>query len=124
MNKDVSFHISHMLESIDHVAEFISGVNKDLFMGNVEKQAAVVQMIIIIGEASKSVPSDIRERYPDVPWKRISSMRDILVHGYYKVDLDVVWTVATEELGPLKHRLTGIRSDLEEEEGDSQREGR
>ncbi len=112
MSKDISFFISHMLESIDHVEEFISGVDKDQFMGNVEKQAAVVRMIIVVGEASKSVPEDIRERYPDVPWKRIASMRDILVHGYFKVDLDVVWTVATEELGPLKQRLAEIRSDL------------
>jgi uncharacterized protein with HEPN domain len=112
MSKDVSFFISHILESIDFVDGFISGVDKEQFMGNVEKQAAVVRMISVLGEASKSIPEEIRERYPDVPWKRIASMRDILVHGYFKVDLDVVWTVATEELEPLKQRLTEIQSDL------------
>lgn len=108
MSREVSFYITHMLESIDHIEQFVSGVDKEGFMGNVEKQAAVVRMLSIMGEASKSVPNEVRARYPDVPWKRITSMRDILVHGYFKVDLDLVWSVVTEDLGPLKRRLREV----------------
>ncbi len=112
MRRRPEFYISHMLESIDLVEQFLTDVDKVSFMGNVEKQAAVVRTISIIGEASKSVPNEVRRKYRDVPWKRIASMRDILVHGYFKVDLDLVWTVATEELGPLKRRLTVIHDEL------------
>jgi uncharacterized protein with HEPN domain len=101
-----------MVESIGLVEQFLKGTDKVAFMGNVEKQAAVVRMITILGEDSKPVPNEIRERYPDLPWKRMASMRDILVHGYFKVNLDLVWTVATEELGPLKRRLTEILEEI------------
>jgi uncharacterized protein with HEPN domain len=101
-----------MVECIGLVEQFLKGTDKVAFMGNVEKQAAVVRMITILDEASKPVPNEIRERYPDLPWKRMASMRDILVHGYFKVNLDLVWTVATEELGPLKRRLTEILEEI------------
>jgi len=106
------FYISHMIRSIDHVERFLSGVDKAGFMVNVEKQAAVVRMISIMGEAAKSVPDEVKERHPDVPWKRMGSMRDILVHAYFRVDLDLVWTVATVELGPLKGRLARVLEDM------------
>jgi uncharacterized protein with HEPN domain len=64
LNKDTSFYISHMVESIGLVEQFLKGTDKVAFMGNVEKQAAVVRMITILGEASKPVPNEIRERYP------------------------------------------------------------
>jgi uncharacterized protein with HEPN domain len=112
LRRDPSFYITHMLESIDLVEQFISGVDKVGYMGNVEKQEAIVRRISIMGEASKGVPDEVKGRYSDVPWRRIASMRDILIHGYFRVDLDLVWTVATEELGPLRRRLMVILDEL------------
>ena len=85
-------------------------------------QDAVLRRITIIGEATKSVPEDVRSRYPDVPWKDIAGMRDKVVHDYIGVKLNRVWGVSIEDLLPLEDRLTGILADLEEEEGyDGQR---
>ena len=111
-----------MLESVSYIREFIKDQDWDSFKVSVMTQDAVLRRITIIGEATKSVPEDVRSRYPEVPWKDIAGMRDKVVHDYIGVKLNRVWGVCTEDLLPLEDRLTGILADLEEREGyDGQR---
>lgn len=114
MKKDPVIFVSHVIESIGFIQEDIQGVSWDDFMASRQLQDIVIRRIEIIGEAVKNLPPDVKDRYPDVPWKRIAGMRDILAHGYFGVDLDLVWKVAIDELGPLKLRLQEIRRELEE----------
>jgi len=66
---------------------------------------AIVKNIEIIGEASYMVTSEFKETHPDTPWKLITCMRHYMVHGYYPIDKDVVWDVATNDLLPLKSQM-------------------
>ena len=85
----------------------------DKFLDSTQLQDAVIRRIEIIGEAIKNVPPQIKDRYPDIPWKRIAGMRDILIHEYFGVDLKLTWKVATAELDELKKSMLEIKRDLE-----------
>jgi uncharacterized protein with HEPN domain len=90
-----------MLSYARLVNEFIEGVSKEEFEKNTEKQFAVVRALEVIGEAAKNVPEVHRSLAPEVPWKQISAMRDKLIHHYFGVRFDTVWTVATREVQDL-----------------------
>ncbi|HDQ03274.1 MAG TPA: DUF86 domain-containing protein, partial [Deltaproteobacteria bacterium] len=66
---------------------------------------AVVRSLEIIGEAARNIPDELRQQYKDIPWKRMAGMRDKLIHGYFGVDYESVWAVATERIPELKKPL-------------------
>jgi len=71
---------------------------------------AVVRNLEVIGEASKQVPTDLRERAPEIEWRKMAGMRDVIAHAYFEVDLEIVWDAFTTKLGPLEaavRRLLG-----------------
>jgi uncharacterized protein with HEPN domain len=64
--------------------------------------------IVVIGEAASRVSESLREKYPEVPWRRIVAMRNAVVHGYFQVDWDQVWVVVERDLDPLRIAVQGI----------------
>lgn len=75
-------------------------------------QDGVIRQLEIIGEAVKRISSDLRSRYPDIPWQDMAGMRDKLIHDYLGVDLMTVWLTATEDLPTLAARINDILVDL------------
>jgi uncharacterized protein with HEPN domain len=74
-----------------------------------------VRNLEIIGEAARHIPETVRRRYPEVPWKRVVGLRNIVVHEYFAVDLEIVWTIIRENLPALKDTLQKMLTDLEAE---------
>ncbi|WP_069133380.1 HepT-like ribonuclease domain-containing protein [Rhodohalobacter halophilus] len=101
-------YLQDILESIGHIQRFLEGVSEDEFYENVEKQDAVLRRLEIIGEAVKHLPDEIREDDPDVPWRQIAGMRDIIIHEYFGITLEMVWVVATEDILDLKTKVEEI----------------
>lgn len=97
--------IIDMIEAADMVASFIQGMNKEQFLADKKTQFAVVRALEIIGEAAKKVPDSIRTRYPDLPWREISGMRDKLIHDYFGVNNEVVWKTAIEDVPEIAANL-------------------
>lgn len=95
-------YLLDILESINHIESFIENVDEDSFFSNVEKQDAVLRRLEIIGEAVKHLPDRIRNKYSTTPWRQIAGMRDIIIHEYFGITLDMIWVVITEDLPELK----------------------
>lgn len=112
MKKDVLVFIEHILDSIEKIERFMNRVSKSSFIGNEEKQSAVIRQIEIIGEAVKNLPSEFRNKYSDIPWVKIAGMRDKLMHDYFGVNLDTVWKVVKEDIQVLEKQILKIKDDL------------
>ena len=95
--KDERLYLHHMLERCERVAGFIAG-GRDAFFASEQQQDAVIRNLEVIGEAAKRVSPELRTTLPELDWRRICGMRDVLIHGYIGVDIEEVWNVASPHL--------------------------
>jgi uncharacterized protein with HEPN domain len=113
VRKDPKIFIEHILGCIDLIEEYTKGIKKDGFLNSGQIQDAVIRRIEIIGEASKNIPEEIKRKYPDIAWREMTGMRDILIHEYFGVDLELTWKVVTRDVPELKIKILKLKRDLE-----------
>ena len=83
-----------------------------MFFSGPHWQDATIRQLEIIGEATKRLSSELRERFDDVPWSRMAGLRDVLIHDYMGVDLESVWEITQRRLGDLKSRIEIILKEI------------
>lgn len=105
MKKDPKVFIEHIIESIQLIEEYASHLTAEKFQKNQAMQDAIIRRLEIIGEAVKNIPSSFKAHHPDIPWKQMAGMRDILTHEYFDVDLSLTWSVVQRELPLIKERF-------------------
>ena len=106
--RKTAIYLQDILESIEYIQNFLDGVSEEEFYQNVEKQDAVLRRLEIIGEAVKHLPQRIRDLHQDVPWRQIAGMRDIIIHEYFGITLNMVWIVSTIDIPSLKSKIEEI----------------
>ena len=108
-------YAADILACFQETQEFTQGMDFDAFAGDRKTVNAVVRSLEVMGEAAKRIPEEVREKYPQIPWKRMTGMRDKLIHEYSGVDLEIVWGVVKEELPPLKPLFERMHQDMEKQ---------
>jgi len=116
MKRDVKLFIQDILEYVESIENSTKDTTKAKFDKNNLLQDATMRRLEIIGEASKNIPSNIKENHSEVPWKKIAGMRDILTHSYFKINSDRAWEVIKEDLPNLKKQIKRILEEIKLEE--------
>jgi len=101
-------YICHILDEIDYILTQIPNTDLASFLKDATLKRAFVRSIEVIGEASKKLPEDVKARQPDIEWRKVTGMRDRLIHDYFGVDYTIVWDVATTKLPDLRVKLQAL----------------
>lgn len=110
--KDPKIFLEHILESIGRIEDNIEGLSEEKFSRAVTIQDAVVRRLEIIGEAVRNIPDSFRKKHTKIPWKKIAGLRDILIHEYFGVDMDLVWKISKKDIPKLKKQISALIEKL------------
>ena len=102
--KDAAVFLQHIRDAIARIEAYTSG-GRGAFFGDTMIQDAVIRNLEVIGEAVKNLPLDLRRQHPKIPWRNITALRNILIHEYFGVDLEIVWRVVERRLPALKQHV-------------------
>ena len=105
MKRDDRVYLEHILEAMDKIDLYTRDLDYPAFVSEGLIQDGVIRQLEIMGEATKNISLQTRDLCPDIPWKDIAGMRDILIHQYFGVDLHAVWDTAQEDIPPLRGKI-------------------
>ena len=106
--KDDSVFLHHIIDAIITIEEYIGETPRIHFIHNKMMQDAVVRELEIIGEAARNLSEDLRTQHQDIEWESIISMRNRLIHAYFRVDIELVWDIVNTDIPLLKGQIGDI----------------
>ncbi len=101
--------LAHIKQAIVLIEEYLGNYSYSQFEKDQKTQDAIIRQLEIIGEAASKLEEEFRNNYSEIPWREIVDFRNVLIHDYWEIDLDLVWKVATEEIRELKNALSSIK---------------
>ena len=113
--RDLRLFLTDMLEAIEKIERYTQGLTLEELWENDLVADAVVRNLEIIGEAARHVPEEFRERYPGINWRQVVGLRNVVIHEYFDVDLEIVWTIVQERLPELKRVVHQMLKELNAE---------
>lgn len=108
MSREPRLFLEDILESCAKILRYTEGMDFARFTADEKTRDAVVRNLTVIGEAVKNLPADIRQRYPEVEWRKIAGLRDIVVHEYFGVDADILWDIVKNRIPALLEKIENI----------------
>lgn len=114
MSRDVRVVLADVIEQCDLVLAFTVGLDEQGFIADQKTRHAVAYALLAIGEAVKQVPADVRVQAPDVAWRKIAGLRDVLAHGYFVVDAETIWGVIRHDIPALRVHIAELCARLPE----------
>ena len=105
MTRNYKLFLEDIINSIRNIKEFTRDFTYKSFSKDKKTQSAVIRELEIIGEASKNIPQEVRETFHEIPWSDMSRMRDKLIHGYFIVNLEILWKTVEERIPEIKPKI-------------------
>jgi len=112
MKKDPKIFLNHILESIEEIEKNVQHLAEDEFLANTTIQDAVIRRLEIIGEATKNLPKSFKSEHPNIEWRKVAGLRDVIVHGYFRLSLKLIWKITQNNISELKKEITKILGSL------------
>lgn len=108
MQREYRVYLDDILESAERIEKYTKGIKYEDFEKGSIFIDAVVRNLEVIGEAVKNLPQDLKQKYPEVEWKKIAGLRDILIHEYFGIDTKIIWDIISNKLPALKNSVRKI----------------
>ncbi len=105
--------LKHILDECTYILKVTAGKTQQEIFTDETLSKAIVRSLEIMGEATKRLNPDFKAQYPHVEWKKIAATRDVMIHDYFGIDYDIVWSIITEKLPDLEHYLREIIKESE-----------
>ena len=109
--------LKDILDAMNKVQSFVRNMDYEAFKNDDKTAYAVIRALEVIGEATKHVPDNVRQKYPGVPWQDMAGMRDVLIHSYFGVDIETVWLTITEKIAQIKPLIEKVYEETGNEKG-------
>jgi uncharacterized protein with HEPN domain len=110
--RDFRDFLDDILRYMRYAENFVEGYSFEDFAEDDKTIIALAKCIEVVGEASKRVPEEVRSKYPAIPWRNMAGIRDRLDHGYFSVDMNIIWKTATEEFPEIRPQIEAILKDI------------
>ncbi len=108
MSRDYRLYLDDIQTSVEKIRKFTQGLSFDEFSADNKTFDAVVLNLQIIGEATKHIPDSVKEKYPDVDWRRIAGLRDVIAHGYFGLNEHILWDLVQNRVPQLQEQVRHI----------------
>jgi len=113
MRRDYRLYLEDIIDAAEAVREYVAGMGKSELARDRRTSDAVVRNLEVIGEAVKKLPAQVKRDHPEVEWKKIAGLRDILIHDYFGIDVDIVWDVLQNKVPVLVEQVRRILIESE-----------
>ena len=110
MPRDHNLYLKDMLEAIRKIENYSENITLDTLVEDELVQDAIIRNLEILGEAVKNIPEHVKNENPDIEWKKIAGLRDIITHAYFGIDVEIIWDVVENKIPSLKKSLLEILS--------------
>ena len=108
MQRSVRMWLQDIIDACFQIQEYHKNTSFHQLKNNQMAQDAITFNLQIIGEATKQIPSDFREKYTEVPWKDIARLRDLIVHAYFRIDFEIIWSILQDDLPKFLNQIKDI----------------
>lgn len=114
MSRSQKQYVLDIVKAMEDARGFVEDLTFEELEEDLRTQYALQRAFEIIGEATKSIDTSVQGQYPDVPWNQMAGMRDMLIHKYFAVNMEVVWETIHHDFPKVQPRLRQILEDLPE----------
>src|SRR5262249_3228362 len=110
MSRDWQSYLADIATACEKVTRFTAGMDRDAFFGDDRTFHDVIHCLLIIGEAVKHIPDEVRQQMPDIEWRKVAGMRDFLAHDYFAINNDIVWDVIETKVPELLRAIEAFQN--------------
>lgn len=108
MSRDYRLYLEDILEAAEKIDYYVQGITFQQLVADDMRLDAVLRNLEVIGEATKNLPPELREKYPAIDWRKVAGLRDVVIHTYFNINHNIIWDIVQNKLPPLRRYVATI----------------